>query len=247
MKERSFKYYLLRFSAEFILIIGSIILSFYIQGKIEGRQSRKEAVHILSQVRTDMISDTIKFDLELKNAERLLGICNYLLNMDYEKDLITETDIDSTIFFIGETTTNLYTPLHLAGYTRLINFADKEVINDNPLVDSTISYYTIYKAKIESYYDVDRNYTDRTMMEKYISNPSYDMLNTFYTRNVLGQPHSPDVKKIIMEFLETKEIRSLLIFNIINKVNYSKVIIHTKRSAYRKIQTLDQWLEKRQK
>jgi hypothetical protein len=241
------KYNLLKFTAEFVLIIASIILSFYIQGKIDDQESRKEAVHIMNQVRTDMISDTIKFRWEMNNAERLIGVCNYLLNMDYEKELATEAGIDSTMFLIGETTTNLYTPIHVAGYTRLVNFAKKEVIGDNALVDSTISYYTVDKAKIEGYYDVDRYFVDRTMVEQYIATPSYHILNTYYTRNVLEAPYSPTIKKDIIEFLETKEIRSLLIFNIINKINYNNIIKYTKESANRKILSLNEWLEKRQK
>jgi hypothetical protein len=244
---KSFKYNLLKFTAEFILILSSIILSFYIQGKIDDRESRKEAIHIMSQVRTDMISDTLKFQLEMKNAERLIDICMHLLSMDYEKELATENGIDTTIFFIGETTTNLYTPIHLAGYTRLVNFTKKEVIADNALVDSTISYYTIDKSKIESYYDVDRNFVDKVMIEKYTGNQSYNMLNIFYERNILAQPHPATVKKDIIDFLENKEIRSLLIFNIINKVNYSTIINYTKKSAQRKIASLEKWLEKRSK
>jgi hypothetical protein len=161
--------------------------------------------------------------------------------------LATEGGVDSTLFLIGETTTNLYTPMHLAGYTRLINFTQKEMIGDNALVDSTLSYYTVDKTRLEAYFEVDRHFVDRTMVETYLANSSYNILNAYYSKNMLGAPYSPTIKQDIIEFLETKEIRSLLIFNIINKVNYSRIINYTKESANRKIQSLNQWLEKRQK
>ncbi len=247
MKEKGPKYYAVRFSAEFILIFASVIVSFFIQGKIDDSKSKKEAIHILNQIKTDLVSDTLKFDAELENAQKLIGVCNFLLNMDYNKELNTDGDIDTAIFFIGESINNLYTPIHIAGYTRLVNFTEKEVIKNNALIDSTISYYTIEKTKMENFYDVDRNYVDNIMVRKYVETPSYNVLNTYYTRNILGAEYSTHVKEDIIEFLENKEIRSLLIFNIINKANYSNQINNTKASATRKINMLNEWLQPQKK
>jgi len=241
------KYYVLKLSAEFVLIFASVLFSFYIQGKIDDGKSKKEANYIMTQIRTDLVSDTLNFTNELSNANRLIGHCNILLNLNYETDLTNENKIDTILFFIGESISNLYTPIHIAGYTRLINFGEKEVIKNNALVDSTIEYYTIDKSKIESFYDVDRNYVDNIMVRKYLETPSYNVLNSYYTHNILGSEYASDVKQNIKEFLDNKEIRSLLIFNIINKANFSNIIMHTKESAKRKITLLDQWLQQKNK
>lgn len=244
---KSWKYALLKFFAEFVLIIGSIILSFYIQGKIDDGDAKKEALDILTQINTDLVNDTINYRQEIDKANRLMTLSIYLMHLDYEKELVTETDFDSTLFLIGETTNNLYTPVHMAGYTRLINFEKKEVIKDNALLDSIIGYYTLNKTKIDGYYEMDRHYVDRVMVEKYIQNDSYNVLNSFYTRNILGAPYEKDIKNYIIDFLNNKEIRSLLIFNIINKSNYLKAIVSNKTSAIRKIEMISSWINKKTK
>ena len=247
MDKKKLQYGLLKFFAESVLIIGSIILSFYIQGKIEDSGSKKEAINILEQVKTDLISDTCQFYREIKNADRLMGISNHLLNFQPDLSLSNEQGIDSTLLLIGETITNLYTPIHVAGYTRLINFDHKEVVKDNPLLDSIIGYYTVSKTKIDGYYEVDRHYVDHTLVDQYLSNKSYAVLNEYYSRNIMGQPHSAEIKNNIISFLNNQEIRSVLIFNIINKNNYKTTIIQTKGNAYRKIELIDEWLKKYKK
>lgn len=244
---KSWKYAVLKFIAEFVLIIGSIILSFFIQGKIDEGDAKKEASDILEQIKTDLVNDTINYRQEIDKAGRLMALSIYLMEMDYEKDLVTESNFDSTIFLIGETTNNLYTPVHMAGYTRLINFEQKEVINDYALLDSVISYYTLYKTRIDGYYEMDRHYVDNVMVEKYLENDSYAVLNTYYTRNIIGIPYAPDIKTNIIEFLENKKIRSLYIFNIINKRNYMLAIMANKTSAIRMLAMIDDWRSKHKK
>ncbi len=244
---KSLKYAIPKFVAEFILIIGSIILSFYFQGKIDEGNARKEASDILTQIRTDLVNDTINYRQEIDKANRLMALSVYLMNMDYDKELVTESDFDSTMFLIGETTNNLYTAIHLAGYTRLINFEEKEVIKDYVLIDSVIGYYTLYKTRIDGYYEMDRDYVDRIMVEKYLENDCYNVLNTYYSRNILGAPYDKEIKLYVKEFLDNKKIRSLLIFNIINKRNYMLAILSNKACAQRVMGMIDDWNEKRKK
>jgi hypothetical protein len=244
---KSWKYGILKFFAEFVLIIGSIILSFYIQGKIDDGDAKKEARDIMGQVMTDLCSDTVKYRQEINNGQRLIMVCNYLLNMDYNASLKSESDFDTTSFLIGETITNLYTPVHIAGYTRLVNFGKKEIIKDNPLLDSIIGYYTVSKAKIEGYYEMDRHFVDRTMVERYLSNESYNILNSYYQRKVLELPYDKEIKTYIIDFLENKQIRSLLIFNIINKNNYLTAIAENQQAAIKRIDMINGWLAKKSK
>ncbi len=237
---KGFKYSLFKFIAEFILIVTGIILSFYIQGKIEDRSSRNEARHIMQQVLSDLISDTLCYSREINRGELVIANVDYLLKLNNESQLDTEEALDSFVYSFWFTTTNLKTPLHTAGYTRLIHFENKNIIEDDSLINSLISYYTIDKGLIDGATKLDQEFVDGPLIEAYSSGESYEVLNTAS----IGKPYADTFRKNILTFLENKQIRSLLIFNASNKGHFINNLLTTQESASVKIDALKQWLAK---
>lgn len=232
------KYNLVKFIAEFILIVTGIILSFYIQGKIEERDSRIEAKHILEQVLTDMVSDTIRFNHSIQVANHTIGCTFYLLNLDYITNLDTDEEIDSAMFCFWPTTSNLKTPVHTAGYTRLLHFEHENVIRNDNLVNSIIGYYTIDKAALDGCMKFDADFVDGRLTDAYTESYSYEVLNAAYN----GKPYSATIKEDIILFLQNKKIRALLIFNNSNKYHFMENIVSAKANACRNIELLKTWL-----
>lgn len=241
---KNFKYSLLKFFAEFILIVTGIMLSFYIQEKIEDRSARKEARHILQQILSDLSSDTVRYNHEIQLAKHTIACTNYLLNLNYETQLDTEEELDSAIICFWAATFNIKTFVYTAGYTRLIHFDNKSIINDDSLMNSIIGYYTIDKAIIDGFMKFDADFVDGPLTQAYTEPYSYDILNADYQHNLLKKPYSTTIKEDFILFLENKKIRSMLIFNVSNKEYIKKKIQTTRDSASEKINLLKNWLAK---
>ena len=237
---KSFKYNLLKFFAEFILIVTGIILSFYIQDKIEDRASKKEARHIMQQVLSDLVNDTLLFNQGIKVSQSTISSSDYLLNINYETQLDTEEELDSFFFCFWYTTTNLKTPIHMAGYTRLIYFDNNNIIHNDSLINYIIGYYTIDKAIMDGCMKFDADFVDGPLTEAYTESYSYNILNAAHK----AKPYPETMKEDIILFLENKKIRSLLLYNISNKAYYREHIQATKDSASKKIELLKNWLAK---
>ena len=91
---------------------------------------------------------------------------------------------------------------------------------------------------------MDADFVDGTVVGAYTEDYNYPILNDYYRHNLLDEPLSPSLRNDMIDFLENKKNRSLLIFNINNKMSYIELIEKTKKTAIKNINLLNFWLNR---